>query len=89
MSWQPHKWVRIRLWLAGGLLIGSFALLSYRPFRGGNDRTLKLWDLCAGRERVTLEWHLDSVNAVAFAPDGLTATAGGFEKILIWDVEGV
>jgi cell division protein FtsI (penicillin-binding protein 3) len=32
MSWEPQKWVRARLWLAGGVLIGGFALLSYRAY---------------------------------------------------------
>ena len=34
----------------------------------------------------TLDWKVGEVAAVAFAPDGLTAAAGGYEKILVWDV---
>jgi WD40 repeat protein len=55
---------------------------------GGADGLVKLWDR-DGRLKHAFDWQIGDVGAVAFAPDGLTAAAGGFEKILIWDVEGV
>jgi WD40 repeat protein len=53
---------------------------------GGADGLVKLWDR-DGRLKHSFDWKIGDVGAVAFAPDGLTAAAGGFEKILIWDVE--
>jgi len=55
---------------------------------GGADGLVKFWDR-DGRLKHTFDWKIGDVGAVAFAPDGLTAAAGGFEKILIWDVEEV
>jgi WD40 repeat protein len=55
---------------------------------GGFDGLVKLWDR-EGRLKHSFDWRISDVGAVAFAPDGLTAAAGGLEKILIWDVEGV
>jgi WD40 repeat protein len=55
---------------------------------GGADGLVRFWDR-DGRLVHTFDWQIGDVGSVAFAPDGLTAAAGGFEKILIWDVEGV
>lgn len=55
---------------------------------GAADGLVRFWDR-DGRLKHTFDWRIGDVGAVGFAPDGLTAAAGGFEKILIWDVEGV
>jgi WD40 repeat protein len=52
-----------------------------------NDGTVKLWDPGSGRERATFAWPIGEVHSVAFAPDGMTAAAGGEADILLWDVE--
>lgn len=55
---------------------------------GGNDRTVRLWDLAAVRERAMFDWGVGEVRSVAFAPDGMTAAVGGDRrKVVIWDVE--
>jgi WD40 repeat protein len=46
---------------------------------GGDDGLMRLWEVMTGRERVGVEWHLDSVCSVAFAPDGLTVATGSFD----------
>ena len=43
---------------------------------GGDDAVVRLWEVHSGQERVGLEWHLDSVCSVTFAPDGLTLATG-------------
>jgi hypothetical protein len=58
---------------------------------GGNDGTLKAWDVGSGVERVTLAWHRRPLTCVAFSPDGRTLVSvnttlsGGAVKL--WPVE--
>ncbi|MBY0231018.1 MAG: WD40 repeat domain-containing protein [Gemmataceae bacterium] len=55
---------------------------------GGEDGMVRLWDVQSGRERVGLEWHLDSVCSVAFTPDGLTLATGSFDgAVKLWPRE--
>ena len=55
---------------------------------GGDDGLLRLWDVNLGRERLAVEWHLDGVCAVAFAPDGLTVASGSFDgSVKLWPRE--
>src|SRR5262249_10606015 len=62
-----------------GTRCGAFAPDGRMLASGGDDGMLKLWDVAAGRERVTIEWHLDHVCSVAFSPDGLTLASGSFD----------
>jgi WD40 repeat protein len=57
---------------------------------GGWDRTVRLWDLSAGRLCATLEGHRAAVYTVAFSADGSllasSSAAGGQGEVLVWDV---
>jgi WD40 repeat protein len=56
---------------------------------GSADRTLRLWDLAAGRPLHTFAGHEDAVRAVAVAPDGRYAISGSADRTLrLWDIEG-
>jgi hypothetical protein len=47
----------------------------------------KLWDVATGKERLTIKRHSDAVEALAFAPDGLTLVTGGSDAMIkLWDV---
>jgi WD40 repeat protein len=55
-----------------------------------HKRTLELWDVPTGNTRAILGGHLDSVDSLAFSPDGraLAITTGGLNNpvISLWDV---
>src|SRR5439155_15105514 len=56
---------------------------------GGDDGTLKLWDVAAAgkaKEQAGLDAGKGAVRALAFAPDGKTLAAGGAEGVKFWDV---
>lgn len=54
---------------------------------GGEDRTVRVWDLSTGKERAILTGHTDNVEAVAFSPDSsLLATASQDGSLSLWDL---
>ena len=79
---------------------GSVESVSFSPdgktiATGGNDQTVRLWNVETGRHIKTLTGHIDNVNSVSFSPDGQTiATASGGSLIVgngdntvrLWDV---
>lgn len=53
-----------------------------------NDRTVRLWRTRDWKEQVAFNWRIGDVLCVAFAPDGMTAAAGGRSgRIVLWDVD--
>jgi TIR domain/WD domain, G-beta repeat len=52
---------------------------------GGDDHTIKLWNLATGKEVFILTKHTDSVYSVGLSPDGQTLASGSADnKIKIW-----
>lgn len=85
--WDPADYRPPTVWPAhAGAVLGVAFTSDGQPLlTGGADGLVKLWDP-AGRLRHTFDWKVGDVGAVAFAPDGLTAAAGGDGTILVWDV---
>lgn len=51
---------------------------------GSHDSTIRLWDLAAGRSRVTLTHHKKSVRAVCFHPSLYMFASGAPDNIKQW-----
>jgi WD40 repeat protein len=51
------------------------------------NSVVTLWDVEAGERAKQLDWNAGKVESVAFAPDGLTCAAGGFEKFVVFDID--
>jgi WD40 repeat protein len=53
-----------------------------------SDKTIRLWDVDAGRMLRSLDYHRDNVTSIAFSPDGKTIASGSLDKtVLICDVK--
>lgn len=53
---------------------------------GGDNQTVKIWDVSSGNLSLRLSGHGDFVEGVAWSPDGFSlASASADQKIFIWD----
>jgi WD40 repeat protein len=52
-----------------------------------SDKTVRLWDVAAGKELKKMEGHTADVNSVALSADGKLLASGGKDKlVIVWDV---
>ena len=71
---------------------GSVEALAFSPdgtelATASHDGTVKLWDLAAHRERLTLRGHDRFAEGVAFRPDGKAlATLGSTSELILWEL---
>jgi WD40 repeat protein len=58
-----------------------------RAVSGGDDGTMRVWDLDSGAALLTLTGHDGWVNAVAISADGRRAVSGGYDRsVRVWDL---
>ncbi|MDY6990290.1 MAG: TIR domain-containing protein [Thermodesulfobacteriota bacterium] len=54
---------------------------------GGNDRTLRVWDVETGECVKTFQGHTNFVQSVSVTADGRMAVSGGHATVRVWDIE--
>ncbi|NET49135.1 MAG: TIR domain-containing protein, partial [Merismopedia sp. SIO2A8] len=73
---------------------GNIASVAFSPdgqtlVSGGNDGTVRLWDIQGNPIGEPLEGHQKWVTSVAFSPDGQTLVSGGDDgTVRLWDIQG-
>jgi WD40 repeat protein len=75
-----------RLTHEGGIEAISLSADGARLLAGGDDKTIKLWDVASGRLLGTFSGHEERVNSVAFSNDGNRFASVSRDKTLkLWD----
>jgi WD40 repeat protein/mono/diheme cytochrome c family protein len=73
----------------GAVSCVAFSPDGKRALSGGDDGTLRLWDVAGGKELRRFEGHREAVSVVAFSADGRLAASGGRDRtVRVWDVDG-
>jgi WD40 repeat protein/mono/diheme cytochrome c family protein len=72
----------------GPVLCVALAPDGRRALSGGDDGTVRLWDVASGKELRRLEGHPEAVDAVAFSANGWRAASGGRDRsVRVWNLE--
>lgn len=65
----------------------AFAPDGKRAASGGEDKTIRIWEVATGRELMRCAGHSDTVLALSFTLDGTNLVSGGLDRAIhLWDV---
>jgi WD40 repeat protein len=83
---KPGDQIRIFEGHAGHVHSVDFSPNSNRLVSGGNDRTVRTWDLMTGQELKRLEGHFEQVMGVGFCSDSTRVASASYDMTArIWD----
>src|SRR5690242_260656 len=54
---------------------------------GSWDKTIRLWQVPAGKMLATLSGHTDWIHSVAFAADGKSLVSASPREFMVWDLK--
>jgi eukaryotic-like serine/threonine-protein kinase len=84
--WQMGHGDRLGFPHGGRVLCTAFSPDGRLLATGGDEKTIRFWDVTNGSQRATLTGHTARVTALAFAPDGQRlASAGADATVRIWE----
>ena len=70
--------------------------IGYQQYESGDsddetrytDNTVKVWDATTGKELLSFNAHLRTINSVAFSPDGKSIVTSSYDKFIkIWNID--
>ncbi|KAG0223210.1 hypothetical protein BGX31_008638 [Mortierella sp. GBA43] len=87
--YTTSSWERLQMiGHAGGVGGLAYSPKGDRIASGGNDKTVRLWDVATGKCYTVLEGHSHQVTSVAYSPQGNLIASGSLDgTVRIWDVE--
>jgi WD40 repeat protein/tRNA A-37 threonylcarbamoyl transferase component Bud32 len=83
----PRREIRCLTGHREAVLAVSLAPDGRRALSGGKDRTIRLWDVEAGRELRALPEQAQEVRGVVFAPDGRRFLSASGAGLRLWDAD--
>ena len=79
-SWESEAFIRLLIGHTRWVHACAISPDSSFVVSASADKTLKIWDIATGSERVTLRGHTDQVVACAISPDGSYVVSASGER---------
>jgi WD40 repeat protein len=89
-SLKPHRVQSFRIFEGHDECVNAIAITPNGKclVSASKDKTIKVWNLERGTEKITLKGHYDCVNAIAITPNGKYLVSASSDKTLkVWDLK--